>query len=130
MCNVVGLYWFIMNILLSISSTNLKRAAALRDEIVALETELLSLLGGSSVPSADAAAVPAKKSKMSPAARAKIAAAQRRRWAKVRRGNAAAKPAVNGSVKKRKMSPKVKARLSALAKARWARVKAAGKKAL
>lgn len=65
----------------SLSAAQLRRAAALKDRIQALERQLSSLLGNS----APAPAAPAKKSKfMSKAARAKISAAQKARWAKLK----------------------------------------------
>lgn len=115
----------IMSILFTLTSTQLKRAAELKDGISALEIELTSILGASPSPVYRAVA-PVKKFKMSAAARAKIAAAQRARWAKVKR----AKTPGKAPAKKSKRSAAVRARLSALAKARWARAKAAGKKAL
>lgn len=102
-----------MSNLLSLTSTQLKRAAGLKDKITALEKELASILGGSASTSTPA---PKKKSKMSAAARAKIGAAQKARWAKVK----GAKPAK----KKSKMSAAGRARIVAAQKARWAKVKA------
>jgi hypothetical protein len=66
-----------MNI--SISASQLRRAADIQDQIESLQSELSQLLG-------DGAATEPKpkRRKMSAAARAKIAAAQRARWAKVR----------------------------------------------
>ena len=116
-----------MSNLLLLTSTQLKRAADLKDRIGALEKELVSILGSSSN---SAPATPKKKFKMSAAARAKIAAAQRARWAKAKGKKSAAKSAAKAPAKKSRRSASVRARLSALAKARWAKVKAAGKKAL
>ncbi|HWY29989.1 MAG TPA: hypothetical protein VNX46_04505 [Candidatus Acidoferrum sp.] len=115
-----------MNILLSITSAQLKRAADIKDKIAELKKHLSAILGSAPAQASKAVAVPAKRSKMSAAARAKIGAAQRARWAKVKGVNHATKT----PVKKFKRSAAVKAKLSALAKARWARVKAAGKNAL
>jgi hypothetical protein len=67
--------------LASLSAAQLRRAAALKDRIQALEKELTKLLGA--VPAAPVA--PVKKPKvMSKAARALISAAQKARWAKVK----------------------------------------------
>ena len=112
-----------MNIQLSsLTATQLRRAAGLKEQIDALNKEMASILGApASMP-----AKPSKKRKMSAAGRAKIAAAQKARWAKVK----GAKPAAKAPAKKRKMSAAAKAKISALAKARWAKVKAAGKKSL
>ncbi|MGC9943392.1 MAG: hypothetical protein ABSE48_16315 [Verrucomicrobiota bacterium] len=114
-----------MSDLLLLTSTQLKRAADIKDKISALELELSAILGASPV-----AAAPQKKSTMSASARAKIAAAQRARWARVKGKKPSTKPAAKASAKKKGMSASAKARLSALAKARWAKVKAAGRKAL
>jgi len=110
------------NQLSTLTTTQLRHAADLKEKIDALNKELASLLGAS----APAAAQAPKKSKMSAAGRARIAAAQKARWAKIK----GAKPAVKAPVKKRTMSAAAKARLSALAKARWAKIKAVGKKSL
>jgi hypothetical protein len=70
-----------MSNLLSLTPSQLKQAAALKEKISKLEKELASILG------ATAPAAPApkkKKSKMSAAGRAKIAAAQKARWAKIK----------------------------------------------
>ena len=103
----------------SLTATQLRRAADLKDKIDAFTKEMASILGAPAPVSAKAP----KKRKMSRAGRAKIAAAQKARWAKVK----GAKPA---KAKKRKMSAAAKAKISAAAKARWAKVKAAGKKSL
>jgi hypothetical protein len=74
------------SILTGLSAKQLRRAAALREQIDRLEKQLSALLGAptSAAPVAKPAAKP--KRKMSAAARAKIAAAQKRRWAKHRAG--------------------------------------------
>ena len=110
-----------MTNLLSLTSAQLKHAAAIKDKISALEKELTAILGSSSTP----APTPKMKSKMSAAGRAKIAAAQKARWAKVKKP--AAKPVLK---KKSTMSAAGRAKISAAAKARWAKVKAAGKTSL
>lgn len=69
-----------------LSSSQLRRAAALQEKIEGFQQELAQLLGGSSKSSAasiPAGEKPAKKKRvMSAAARKKIADAQRKRWAK------------------------------------------------
>jgi len=69
-----------------LSSSQLRRAAALQEKIEGLQQELAHLLDGSSKSSAastTAGEKPAKKKRiMSAAARKKIADAQRKRWAK------------------------------------------------
>ncbi len=67
-----------MSNLLSLTSAQLKRAAAIKDKIARLEKELASLLDNTPAPVAKG------KRKMSASARAKIAAAQKARWAKVK----------------------------------------------
>jgi hypothetical protein len=103
-----------MSNLLTLTSSQLKRAAALKDQISQLEKDLVSLLG---TPKTSGPAP--KKKGMSAAGRAKIAAAQKARWAKVK----GSKPAK----KKSKMSAAGRAKIAAAAKARWAKAKAEGK---
>lgn len=72
---------------MTLSSSQLRRAAALQEKIEALQEELNQMLGSSpgtkSSAKAAAADKPAKKKRvMSAAARKKIADAQRKRWAK------------------------------------------------
>jgi len=110
-----------MSNLLSLSSTQLKRAAAIKDQIEALNDELASLLGSSA--SAGKTARGAKKGGMSAAGRARVAAAQRARWAKIK----AANPTKAGGKKKFIMSAAGRAKIAAAAKARWAKVRAAKK---
>jgi hypothetical protein len=111
------------NLLSSLTTAQLRRAADLKEKIDALTKELSSLLGASAPASAKA---PKKKGGMSAAGRAKVAAAQKARLAKIK----AAKPAVKVPAKKRTMSAAAKAKLSTATKARWAKVKATGKKLL
>ena len=59
-----------MSNLLTLTSSQLKRAADIKDKISALEKELTSIFGSSS---SSSPAAPKGKSKMSAAARAKIA---------------------------------------------------------
>jgi hypothetical protein len=94
----------------SLSSQQLRQAAALKEKIAGLEKKLGQLLGG-----------PAPAS----------AAAQKARWAKVKSPSPAARSAARPLAKsKRQMSAAAKARLSRLAKARWAKVKESGGKKL
>jgi hypothetical protein len=102
----------------------LKRAAAIKEHIEALNRELRGILGES------ATTRPARRKSrtMSAAVKRKIAAAQRARWASLRRGNPAtrsAKPAAKA--KKKAFSSATRAKLSAKLKAFWA-AKRAGKK--
>lgn len=117
-----------MSNLLSLTSSQLNRAAQLKDQITALEKQLTAILGGSA---AHVAAGQSAKKVISPAGIAKIRAAQKARWAKINAGKpavkAAAKPA---GAKKHTMSAAGRARIAEAAKARWAKVKAAGKNTL
>jgi hypothetical protein len=115
------------NQLSSLTTTQLRHAADLKEKIEALNKELALLLGASAPV---AAKTPKKKGGMSAAGRAKVAAAQKARWAKIKSAKPAVKPAVKAPAKKRTMSAAAKAKLSAAAKARWAKVKVAGKKSL
>jgi hypothetical protein len=101
----------------------LKRAAAIKEHIDALNKELRGLLGAP----ANTRAAP-KKIRMSAAVKKKIAAAQRARWAGLRRASPATrsvKPAAKA--KKKAFSSATRAKLSAKLKAYWA-AKRAGKK--
>jgi hypothetical protein len=66
------------------NTQQLKRAAAIKEKLDALNRKLRSLLAGSS----SNAAPSGKKRTMSAAQRRKIAAAQRARWAKLQRAKA------------------------------------------
>jgi hypothetical protein len=103
----------------------LKRAAAIKERIEALNKELRVILGAP----ANTRAAPKKKRPMSAATKKQIAAAQKARWASLRRANPATqsvKPATNAE--KKTVSPATKAKLSAKLKAYWAAKKKAGKK--
>lgn len=108
--------------LLDLTITQLKRAAAIKEQIDKLNKELVSILGGS----AQFRAAPTKKPTMSDAVKKKIAATQKARWVNLRRAKpaTAAKPAV--TAKKKTMSPADRAKMSAKLKAFWA-AKRAGK---
>jgi hypothetical protein len=102
----------------SLTTSQLRRAADLKDKIEELNQELAAILGGSASGSAK---VPKKKGGMSAAGRAAIAAAQKARWAKVK--------AAKGPAKRSKMSAAARAKIAAAQKARWAKVKGAKAKA-
>ena len=109
---------------LDLTINQLKRAAALKEQVEALNKELGTILGAS----AKSGAASKKKRTMSASAKKKIAAAQRARWSNLRRANPATlsvKPAA--IAKKKTMSRATKAKLSAKLKAYWA-AKRAGKK--
>jgi hypothetical protein len=119
-----------------LTSHQLKRAAAIQEQIESLHQELADLLEGSApapAPAApeaadlEAAAPKARRRKISAAGLARIKAAQKLRWAKVKAGTPE-EPVARKT--KRRMSPAARARIGAAAKARWAAIKAAGKKRL
>ncbi|HYG21179.1 MAG TPA: hypothetical protein VEH04_00245 [Verrucomicrobiae bacterium] len=73
----------------NISSSKLRRAAAIQEKIESLQSELASLLGSSgqaqaSSTSSNTESSGRPKRRLSPEGRARIAAAQRRRWAKAK----------------------------------------------
>ena len=110
------------------TTTQLKRAAAIAEQIENLQAELNSVLGTFakvSNASSVAVAAPAPKGKrggkrfVSAEARAKMAASQKARWAK-RNGGASAAPVASAPAKATKgISAEGRARLAAAMKARW-----------
>ena len=101
----------------------LKRAAAIKEQIEALNKELRNLLGAP----AESGAAPKKKRTMSASVKRKIAVAQKTRWANLRRVKSATRSVKPAAKAKKKVSPATKAKLSAKLKAFWA-AKKAGKK--
>ena len=69
--------------MIELTSTQLRRAAGIKDKIESLQRELQRLLGSNA--NGAKPTVP-KKRKMSAAAKAKISAAAKARWAKVKAG--------------------------------------------
>jgi hypothetical protein len=109
---------------IDLTVNQLKRAAAIKEHIEALNRDLRGIFGAP----AKSGAAPKQKGNMSAAVKRKIAAAQRARWASLRRANPttrAAKPAA--TAKKKAFSSATRAKLSAKLKAYWA-AKKAGKK--
>jgi hypothetical protein len=109
---------------IDLSVNQLKRAAAIKERIEALNKELRGILGepGSS------RAAPKRKRTMSAAVKRKIAAAQRARWASFRGQRSAALPAKPAAKAKKKfVNAATRAKLRAKLKAYWA-AKRAGKK--
>ena len=109
---------------IDLTISQLKRAAAIKEQIDHLNKELRGILGASP----KSRAVLNKKRTMSAAIKKKIAAAQRARWANLRRANPvprSAKPAAKA--KKKALSSATRAKLSAKLKAYWA-AKRGGKK--
>jgi hypothetical protein len=112
-----------MNIL-DLTVSQLKRAAALKEQIGKLNKELVSILG------VQAKSRPASKKQrtMGAAVRKKIAVAQKARWAKIHGAKPATRSAKRAApAKKKTMSTAAKAKLSKKLKAYWA-AKKAGKK--
>jgi hypothetical protein len=109
--------------LINLTSTQLRQAADLKDQIAGLENELTEILGGSGAEKPSKAAKPVKKKGgMSAAGRARVVAAQKLRWAKIKA--ATSKTAPKPVKKKFVMSAAAKAKISAAVKARWAKIKA------
>jgi hypothetical protein len=107
----------------NLTTNQLKRAAAIKEQIDRLNKELRSILGAPT----KSKALPTKNRAMSASTKKKIASAQKARWANLRR----AKPATRSvqpaaKAKKKTMSPAARAKLSAKLKAYWA-AKRAGK---
>jgi hypothetical protein len=131
--------FYMSDILASLTTSQLRQAIQLKEQIEALEKQLATIADGADGASPFVKAkLAVKKRVMSAAGRAKISAAAKKRWAKF---NAAklvaksAKPAAKAAAaakpaKKRTMSAAAKAKMSAAAKERWAKAKAAGKKTL
>jgi hypothetical protein len=109
---------------LDFTVSQLKRAAAIKEQIEELNKELRHILGAPP----KSGATPRKNRALSASTKKKIAAAQKARWANLRRAKPATrsvKPAVNA--KKKRMSSATRAKVSAKMKAYWA-AKKAGKK--
>lgn len=100
----------------------LKRAAAIKEQIEALNKELRRILGA---PTSSGVASTTNRS-MSAAVKKKIAASQKARWVNLRRTKAptrSVKPA--GKTKKKAMSRATRMKLAAKLRAYWAAKKAA-----
>ena len=109
---------------LDLTVNQLKRAAAIKEQIEALNKELRDILGAP----ATTRAAPRKKRTMSTAAKKQIAATQKARWANLRRAKPGTPVKRAAKAKKKTVSPATKAKLSAKLKAYWAAKKKAGKK--
>lgn len=106
--------------LFDLSPNQLKRAAAIKEQIDRLNAELRRILGASN----NSHPAQGKSRTMSAAAKRKIAAAQKARWANFRRGKS--DKSTSGRASKNAKSPATRAKLSAKMKAYWA-AKRAGK---
>lgn len=101
-----------------LTTTQLKQAVQIREQIDSLQAKLDAVLGGSSPTPTKA------KRTMSAATKKKMAAAQQARYAKLKEApskTVSKKTAPTKSApKKREFSPETKAKLAAAMKARWA----------
>ncbi|SRR6266545_129555 len=109
---------------LDLTVNQLKRAAAVKEQIEALNKELRGILGAP----ATTRAAPKKKRTMTAAMKKQLAAARKARWANLRRANPATPVKRASKAKKKTVSPATKAKLSAKLKAYWAAKKKTGKK--
>jgi hypothetical protein len=114
--------------ILNLTPAQLKHAANIKEQIIALEGELQSILGGSRHAGNGAAPSPSRtrRNRMSAAGRARIIAAQKARWAKFKSGRGARAK----STGTRTLNAAARAKIAAAARARWAKAKAAGRKSL
>jgi len=101
----------------------LKRAAAIKEQIERLNKELRGILD----PQVISRRVPTKNRTMSASVRKKIAAAQKARWTNLRQTKQATRSVKRATSAKKKFSPATRAKLSAKLKAYWAK-KRAGRK--
>lgn len=109
---------------LDLTVNQLKRAAAIKEQIEALNKELRGILGAPAI----TRPTPKKSRTMSAAAKKQLAAARKARWAKQRRANPAAQSVNPASRAKKTVSQATKAKLSAKLKAHWAAKKKSSKK--
>jgi hypothetical protein len=120
--------------LADLTTGQLHRILALKEQIEALQTEISSIAGGGGeipIPSPGEPAIPAKRKYHMTAAHKRklikaLAKARKIRLAKLK----GAKAAPKAKKKDRRSSPATRAKLAAAARARWAKVRAEGKKGL
>jgi phage protein D len=113
--------------LANLTTSQLHRIIAIKEQIEALQGQIDSIAGGGGEIPSPSSVEPTKKHRRSAAVRARMAAAQQARWAEVKGETATPKAAKK---KDRRSSPAVRAKLAAAARARWARVRAEGKTTL
>ncbi|MCB1098034.1 MAG: hypothetical protein KDN22_20855 [Verrucomicrobiae bacterium] len=109
-----------MNNRINLTSEQLREAAAIKDQIEALEAKLAGLLSGagvSAVSAAPVAATPGKRRGRKPGSKNKVKAS-----AESTPSDSAAAPTAKKKAK-RQMSPEGRARIIAAQKARWAKAK-------
>src|SRR6266542_3605398 len=109
---------------LDLTVNQLKRAAAIKEQIENLNKELRGILGAP----ATTRTARKKKRTMTAAMKKQLAAARKARWANLRRANPATPVKRAPKAKKKTVSSATKAKLSAKLKAYWAAKKKAGKK--
>ena len=105
-----------------LTTSQLKQALQLREQIESLQHKLETLLGGTA-PTAkpkQKASRPTAKRTMSAAGRARIAEAQKARWAKTKGSSSPSKASAKPAPKSTAVSDERRAKLSAAMKARWA----------
>jgi hypothetical protein len=122
-----------MTNLSSLTTGQLHRILAIKEQIEALQSQIQSIAGGGEIPIPSPVEAPApakRKYHMTAAHRRKLikalAKARKIRLAMLK----AAKPAAKAKKKDKRSSPAVRAKLTAAARARWARVRLEGKKGL
>jgi hypothetical protein len=108
---------------LDLTVNQLKRAAAIKEQIEDLNKELSSILGMSG----DSDGAPKKKRSISASGRKNIAAAQRARWARVQAETSTSSGRSSAPAKKRRMSRAAKAKLAARMRAYWKAKKASNR---
>ena len=109
-----------MTNLQDLTTSQLNRIIAIKEQIEQLETQLASVFVETTMPEVAGK----KRRRMSAEGKANMAAAARARWAKIKGTQ------TTPTKKRRKMSAEGRARISAAAKARWKKAKAAGKTTL
>jgi hypothetical protein len=109
--------------LLDLTPGQLKRAAAIKEQIERLNNELRGILGVST----NSGPISRKGRSMSAAVKKKIAAAQKARWVNLRRAKSATHSAKRTATAKRKVSSATRAKLAAKLKAYWAAKKSSRK---
>jgi colicin import membrane protein len=109
----------------NLTPAQLRKAAALKEQIERLQDQLSHMTGGGGATSAPKAAK--AKKKISAAGIARIRAAQKARWAKLKAKAPKASVPAKAKAKKarRKISAEARAKMAAAAKARWEKIKAA-----
>lgn len=115
-----------MNELSNLSPSSLRKAADLKERILALQAQLFQLLGESAAEAFESGRK-ARKRKLSRAGLAAIRAGVRKRMARQRGTGENGSPAPR---RKRMVSAALRAARSAAAKARWKKAKAAGRNRL